>query len=691
MAGNILGFLVLILTVFAIGEAASVRPISDAHRSSALEVFEPVDGSYASLEETYEALKTLKTLKIGKKPNIREGTCKVVKETLESSSSNLKDMYDALRVNGFLKCEENSDIYEEVKSRLVAEVKKASSLLDFYYSIGSLVLVKAQASNVEVALGDADGIFRSVKVMSQSDGRWRYSSNNPESSTYAAGIAMETLAGVVQLASSEIDQSLIGKLKNDVGKLFDSIEKYDDGSFYFSEKSVGSATYQSPLSTTSSVIRGLTTFSNVVLGGLDLPSNKILGLARYLLGMGVLGDAKDFFNQIDSLASVENIKASIPLILSVSSGVLSLTTNDKLKVEVSTVLGSAAPPLTVKIIQGYSSSQKDVSVIENQELKFDPESGLHILDSLPKGVDVGSYLFVFEILLEESAQTIYATGGRTKVQLYVTGAIKVDGLEVAILDNDLSNTGAQHILNLAEENGVSLSANHLQKLRLSFQLTTPLGNAFTPHQAFLILRHETKVEHIYVVNRSGKRFEILLDFLGLVEKLYYLSGKYDIELSVGDATMENSFSKAIGSVELDLPEQPEKATRPPLQPVEPSSRYGPKAEISHIFRVPDKRPPKELSLIFLGLTFLPLVVFLIGLLRLGVNLKNFPTSAVPAIFGILFHGGVAAVLILYAFFWLKLDLFTTLKTLSILGVFLLFVGHRILSYLASSSAKSKSA
>lgn len=82
---------------------------------------------------------------------------------------------------------------------------------------------------------------------------------------------------------------------------------------------------------------------------------------------------------------------------------------------------------------------------------------------------------------------------------------------------------------------MSVSANHLQKLRLSFQMSTPLGNAFKPHQvyccfylplvvflynswlvnsvdlqAFLRLRHETKVEHTFVVGRSGKKFEITL-------------------------------------------------------------------------------------------------------------------------------------------------------------------------------------
>lgn len=70
--------------------------------------------------------------------------------------------------------------------------------------------------------------------------------------------------------------------------------------------------------------------------------------------------------------------------------------------------------------------------------------------------------------------------------------------------------------------------------------------------------------------------------------------------------------RAVGHVELDLPEAPEKAPRPPAQLVDPYSRYGPKAEISHIFRAPEKRPPKELSLAFLGLTLLPFVGLFIG-------------------------------------------------------------------------------
>ncbi|KAH1227479.1 Dolichyl-diphosphooligosaccharide--protein glycosyltransferase subunit 2 [Glycine max] len=502
--------------------------ISHSHRSAAINLFAATP---TSLEDAYEALRVFQILGIEEKNTpVNEDTCQKVVESLASSSP-LKDLFYALKVNAILKCNVNGNVFKDIASRLKATVHDASALLDIYYSIGGLVLIKDQDSNVDVLLADVDGVFQSIKVLSQSGGRWRYSSDNPESSTYAAGLALESLAGLISLASSEFDQSKVNVVKNGIVKFFDGIEKYEDETFYFDEKYVGGHEQRGSLSTTSSVVRGVTAFAAVTSGKINLPGDKILGLAKFFLGIGIPGDAKDFFNQVE---------ISIPLILSLPETVYSLTKKGQLK-------------------------------------------------------------------------------------------------------------------------------------------------------AFFKLRHETKVEHIFVVGNTGKKFEKVLDFLGLVEKLFYLSGKYEIELTVGDAVMENSFLRLLGHVELDLPEAPEKAPRPPPPPVDPYSRYGPKAEITHIFRSPEKRPHQELSLAFLGLILLPFIGFLVGLLRLGVNLKNFPGSTVPATFGILFHVGIAAVLLLYVLFWLKLDLFTTLKAFGLLGAILMFVGHRILSHLAFTSAKLKSA
>ncbi|XP_073120896.1 dolichyl-diphosphooligosaccharide--protein glycosyltransferase subunit 2-like [Henckelia pumila] len=360
-------------------------------------------------------------------------------------------------------------------------------------------------------------------------------------------------------------------------------------------------------------------------------------------------------------------------------------------VRVNTVLGSAAPPLTVNLRQIFVSGSKDASVV-NQKLKFDPDSGMHVLETLPTNIDIGNYVFSFEIILDDPEyKKTYVTGGRTKVPIHLTGVVQVDNAEIAVLDSDLGSVEMHKKLDLSGGSTVSLYANHLQKLRLSFTLTSPSGHAFKPHQAFLSLRHDSGVEHIFVVSNSGTKFETILDFLGLVEKFYYLSGKYDIQLTVGDSVMENSFFQLLGLIELDLPDAPEKAAHPPPQSVDPYSSYGPKAEITHIFRAPEKRPPRELSLVFLGLVLLPFLGFLAGLFYLRANLKNLPRSTIPAAFAIFFHLGIAAVLSLYALFWFKLDLFTTLKALGILGMFLMFVGHKTLSHLASTSAKLKSA
>lgn len=678
-----LGFTFLLLTVASICEAAALfNPISEAHKSAAIELFSPAAGSFSSLEEAIEALRTFEILGIDTKPDLKDSTCKSVVDTLSSESSSSKDLYHALRISSLLKCKIDTEALKGVTSRLKGSVKDAKSLLDFYYSIGGLALIKDQTSEVDVLLENADGIFRSIKALSQSDGRWRYSSNNPDSSTYAAGVALETLSGVITLMSSELDGNLIEALKKDVLKIFDNINKYDDGASYFDDQ------HQGPVSATSSVVRGLTAFTSAS-GSFNIPGDKILGLARFFLGIGIPENSKDFYHQIDALACLDQNRLLVPLILSVPVSVLSFSSQDKLKVRVTTVLGSAAPPLSVKLMQVFTSGSKDASII-NQELKFDPKEAVHTLDALPSGVDVGEYVFAFEIMLSDPEhKKIYATGGRTKVPVYVKGVIKVDNAKIEVLEGDSVET--ENKLDLPGENDVALSANHLQKLRLSFQLTTPLQNQFNPHQALLKLRHESGVVHIFVVGNSREKFEITLDFLGLVEKLFYLSGKYDMELTVGDAAMENSFLQALGHIELDLPEVPEKSTRPPPQAVDPYSRFGPMAEISHIFRPQEKRPPQELSYAFLGLVFVPFLAFLVGLLRLGVNMKNFPTSTAPATFAILFHSGIAGVLVLYVLFWFKLDLFTTLKTLGVLGMFLLFVGHRTLSHLASTSAKVKSA
>jgi oligosaccharyltransferase complex subunit delta (ribophorin II) len=74
---------------------------------------------------------------------------------------------------------------------------------------------------------------------------------------------------------------------------------------------------------------------------------------------------------------------------------------------------------------------------------------------------------------------------------------------------------------------------------------------------------------------------------------------------------------------------------------------------------------------------------------LGANIKLFPTTGLLGVAAFSFHGAIASILLLYFLFWLKLDLFTTLKVLGFLVLLTLVPGHSILSYLADLSTKQK--
>eukprot|EP00252_Welwitschia_mirabilis_P015024 TRINITY_DN33139_c0_g1_i1.p1 TRINITY_DN33139_c0_g1~~TRINITY_DN33139_c0_g1_i1.p1 ORF type:complete len:699 (-),score=112.87 TRINITY_DN33139_c0_g1_i1:497-2347(-) len=613
-------------------------------------------------------------------------------DVLESPSADIKQVFYAIKTSEVLNCKISVDITKGVVKKLLLHVKDAKYLLDFYYPIASLVSIKSQGwfADNNIILENPTELIQSIKALSQTDGTWRYESSDSESSAYAAGIALESIAGVIALGGSDIRHAAMETVKKGIVKLFDNLESYDDGSLYFEERSVDVIRgYGGAVLATSSVVRGVTVFAAVTSETFDFLQDKIVGIGKFFLGVGVPGNSIELFHQIDALGHLDNNKIVIPLVLSFPATVLSLTAHDQLKVAVRTLLGSIPPPVVLKVVHANQINSKDAPLISNQRLDFNQKGSIYTLNFPFQGVDVGRYSMTFEVLPESDAlNERYSAGGQVQVVITVTGVVKSSDSELAIVDSDTGSAETVKRLDFSKDETVSLSANHLQKLRISFKLNSPIGRAFKPHQAFLILRHESKVEHVFLLKASGKKLESILDILGLVEKLYYLSGRYTMELAVGDATMENSFLKPLGSLELDLPEPPENAPRPRL-PVDISSRFGPKPEITHIFRKPEKRPPAELSNAFLVLTLLPFLGLLVGLFTLGTNFKNFPSSGLPLVSAILFHIGIFAVLVLYAFFWVKLNLFTTLKYLGFLGIFLLVFGHSILSHLSNTSAKVK--
>ena len=104
----------------------------------------------------------------------------------------------------------------------------------------------------------------------------------------------------------------------------------------------------------------------------------------------------------------------------------------------------------------------------------------------------------------------------------------------------------------------------------------------------------------------------------------------------------------------------------------------PKPEIRHLFKEPEVRPPQLVSTAFTGLCLVPIAIMIVGWMKLGVDLSNFPLT--PMSIG--FHLGLASIFGLYLQFWLHLNMFTTIKYLIMVGIVTFLCGNSLLVKIA---------
>ena len=90
-----------------------------------------------------------------------------------------------------------------------------------------------------------------------------------------------------------------------------------------------------------------------------------------------------------------------------------------------------------------------------------------------------------------------------------------------------------------------------------------------------------------------------------------------------------------------------------------------------------------MSTAFTGLCLVPFAIMLIAWLRLGVNVSAFPFS----LSSLGFHAGMGSIFALYVYFWLQLDMFTTIKYLFMAGIVTFLCGNSLLVKIADRRKK----
>uniref|UniRef100_A0A182SS73 Dolichyl-diphosphooligosaccharide--protein glycosyltransferase subunit 2 n=1 Tax=Anopheles maculatus TaxID=74869 RepID=A0A182SS73_9DIPT len=223
-----------------------------------------------------------------------------------------------------------------------------------------------------------------------------------------------------------------------------------------------------------------------------------------------------------------------------------------------------------------------------------------------------------------------------------------------------------------------LNADSQQKVLLKTVLVDDVsGKPINVHQAFVLLRHqETQQEIVFVAETdSSKAYKFEMDVGARASDFRYKSGLYEVCLIIGDALLSNSFQWHLADLELKFSISEGQQQRAATDAVSSRTRL---PEIVHQFRAPEKRPPRFVSDLFTALCIAPIIILIVLWARLGVNVKNFPLSL-----GALgFHLGLGAILVLFTIFWLRLNMFETIRYLIPLALFTFFCGNRMLRKIA---------
>lgn len=266
-------------------------------------------------------------------------------------------------------------------------------------------------------------------------------------------------------------------------------------------------------------------------------------------------------------------------------------------------------------------------------------------------------------------------------EVKVTTQISLTDVNVGVSDRDQATPKLVKVeanTQLKEK----LDADQQSKFYLRFAIKENSKNGLIEaHQTFVRFADvKTGREIIFLAQaNTNKQYSAEVDFSTNAKNFRHNSGVYTVELFVSDPLVENPIKWRIGDVRIQFLE--DNTVAPAL---DKASLYAKKPEIKHLFRLPDSTPPAIVSTVFTALCLAPFVLLLLLWVNIGFNVSKMQVS----LWSLLFHVSLAGIFGLYYCYWVKLNMFTTLKYLMIIGGVALVSGNKLLKNLAASKEKT---
>jgi oligosaccharyltransferase complex subunit delta (ribophorin II) len=419
------------------------------------------------------------------------------------------------------------------------------------------------------------------------------------------------------------------------------------------------------LSVTSLIMDGILKLSSSkqVLNPIDV--NQAIKFSRYFLSRRSVTTAKGASAVIESLKLIMEQKNVAPISIRLAENGQVNPEKPILKVQITNLLGEplVEKPASVKVSLFTNKNQKS-SINEESMIPSSADSTLYTLDLTNKNLAKGQYLV--EINAGKFQQTeLYAT---------VFGKVKLNNIDVSVSDAESQTPSKKFTLAGTDKLPGSLVLDHQQKIVFRFDLLdSKTNNVIDVHQCFVKFSDESGAEIIFIAEQDvTKAYKFEMDVGARANDFGGRSDVYNIDLIVGDKLLANSLVRRIGDITL-------KFTYDTRKSQDDKGRFKAKSEIHHLFREPEKRPPRFVSDLFTILCLTPILILLSLWLKIGIRLSNFTFS----LSSLGFHSGLAGIFGLFICFWIKLNMFQTIKYLIPLATFTFLSGNRVLRYIAN--------
>ena len=436
--------------------------------------------------------------------------------------------------------------------------------------------------------------------------------------------------------------------------------------------------FEGGLSVTSFLVNGIFKLSNTLKKKPPLTSQQTVKLANYLLSRRSVQTPRGVTNLLSALTTLANNDYEKPICVTLANEGISISTRQpSVTVKVCDLLGNPLVSVPKVVANSATRVGDDVAILSKENFQPSPsDKTLFALNLMEKKPERGFYKI-----------SVAAGSVTNTVTVKVLCEVVVDYLEIGTADADQTTqpklTRATYPKKLSEK----IEADSQQKLVMRFLFKDgTIKKSMRTHQTFV------RLSSVSDSNNDKKEREILLVAEPDASHLYkfdmpvgsmaanfdYQSGDYNVELIVGDAVLSNPFQWTIATVSLKFPEPTSIERADKSVSKYKSNIYETKPEIKHMFREREKRPPAFVSNLFSGLCLAPVLLLLILWAKLGVNISNFPIS----VSALTFHLGLGSIFVLFGIFWLKLNMFVTLRYLLGLGVVTFLAGNKMLSRIA---------